>query len=324
MRRLQGARRAPGTAASGLKSGCRNHAGDLLSELTGAEAANAYQGRFAPTPSGPLHLGSLLCAAASWLDARAHAGRWSVRIDDLDTPRVMPGAEARILASLEAHCLTWDGPVVRQSEHREQYRAAFEVLAEGCYACRCTRRELSGATAYRGTCRDLGLPMQGNAVRIRVAEGRLAFTDRVQGHHAASLAATGDFVVRRRDGIASYPLAVVVDDAAMGVNEVVRGADLFDMTPRQLYLQRLLGKPTPRYGHVPVVVEGTGVKLSKHNAATAISDRLAEQNIASVLQLLGLDAPLGRVEDMLAWGFRHWDIANIPATPSIGGFAAIA
>ena len=284
-----------------------------------------YAGRFAPTPSGPLHLGSLLTAVASWLDARAHNGRWSVRIDDLDTPRVLPQAEATILRTLERHGLTWDGPVIRQSEHVECHRAALDRLATRCFACRCTRRELGASTAYPGTCRDLRLARPGNAVRVRTDAMPIRFEDRVQGPVREDLTqSVGDFVVWRRDGFASYQLAVVMDDDAMAITHVVRGADLLDNTPRQLHLLRFLGLSAPVYAHVPVILEANGVKLSKHNDATAIDDSAARVNVATVLGLLGLDPPWGDVEAMLAWARRHWDIAHLPAATSVSDFAALA
>ena len=287
--------------------------------------ASPYRGRFAPTPSGPLHLGSLLSAVASWLDARAQGGHWAVRVDDLDTPRVVPGAEYRILASLEAHGLGWDGPVVRQSQHVERYREALADLTKHCYACQCSRRDLRGGAVYPGTCRNSSLPRHGNAIRVRVPTTPITFEDRIQGNYDGDLATTtGDFVIWRRDGFASYQLAVVVDDDAMGINAVVRGADLLDNTPRQLYLLRRLGRPAPHYAHVPVVVEEGGVKLSKHNAATAIDDRAARHNVASVLGLLGFEAPWDRVDAMLDWARRRWDIAALPAQTTISGFTALS
>ena len=287
--------------------------------------AGIYRGRFAPTPSGPLHLGSLLTAVASWLDARAHGGHWAIRIDDLDTPRVVPDAESRILTTLERHGLTWDGPVVRQSQHVERYSAALADLAQHCYACCCSRRELRASPCYPGTCRNLGLPRRGNATRIRVSDERVLFEDRVQGHYGEDLAATiGDFVIWRRDGFVSYQLAVVIDDDAMTISHVVRGADLLDNTPRQLHLLRCLGIAAPSYAHVPVIVEASGVKLSKHNAATAIDDHAAMHNIVAVLGLLGFDAPLGKVNDMLAWALKRWDLERMPARTTIPGFTALA
>lgn len=283
-----------------------------------------YVGRFAPTPSGPLHLGSLLTAVASWLDARARQGSWLLRIDDLDTPRVDPEAEPAILATLESHGLAWDGPVHRQSENLESHDSAIRRLGERCFACACTRRELRGHDRYPGTCRDRGLARDGNALRVRAEVQAPEFTDRVQGHVDASNRTVGDFIVLRRDGVASYPLAVVMDDLAMGVTHVVRGADLLENTAEQLLLMRWIGVAAPTYAHIPVVVEASGVKLSKHNRATAIDSRWARHNLAVVLSLLGFDPPLDQVETMLAWAVREWDIAQVPRTTSIIGFFALA
>jgi len=276
-------------------------------------------------------LGSLLTAVASWLDARAGNGRWLLRIDDLDTPRVDPDAESEILATLTAHGLYWDGPVARQSDHVAHYHAALAKLAERCFACRCTRRELRGTDRYPGTCRTLSLPWEGNAIRIR-SEGRVEFVDRVQracspGESTAShrhWGALDDFVVQRRDGFASYHLAVVVDDQAMGVDHVVRGADLIDDTPRQLFLIDALGDARPSYAHVPVIVEDSGVKLSKHNQATAINRRFARRNVGAALTLLGFDPPDENIATILEWAIDHWDIARIPPSPVVQGFTAIS
>ena len=300
---------------------------------------NGYVGRFAPTPSGPLHFGSLLTAVASWLDARAHGGRWLLRIDDLDAPRVVPGAEDAILDALAAHGLHWDGAVCRQSDYAERHRAALDALREHVFACACTRKALRGAQRCPGPCRGLRLPQAGNAVRLR-AEGEHGGTllDRVQGHYREPPDAIGDFVVWRRDDMASYPLAVVVDDAAMGVTDIVRGADLLPTTPNQLRLIAHLGvvEPSagereglappmkePRYGHIPVVAEASGVKLSKHNAATAIDARFTRHNLAAALALLGLHPPAGDVHAMLAWAVGRWRIEQLPATAVMPGFVAL-
>ncbi len=287
--------------------------------------AHHYVGRFAPTPSGPLHLGSLLTAIASWVDARAHGGVWRLRIDDLDEPRVVRGAESAILRSLEAHGLGWDGRICRQSGQAERYRAALASLGDRCFACRCTRRDLRGHARYPGTCRLLGLPRTGNAVRLRVEAGEVGFVDRIQGPYAEDLAETvGDFAVWRRDGLASYQLAVVADDANLGITHIVRGADLLDNTPRQRYLAELLGFAPASYAHVPVVAEASGVKLSKHNRATAIDDRASRQNVAAALCLLGLDPPPASAPEMLDWAHRHWRIDNVPKRAVMPGFVALA
>lgn len=286
-----------------------------------------YIGRFAPTPSGPLHLGSLLAATASWLDARSHGGRWRLRIDDLDAPRLDSHAEAAILRTLEAHGLAWDGQVARQSDHVDRYQAALAALADDCFGCACTRRQLRGVDRYPGTCRELGLPLAGNAVRLRVEEGvEAAFTDRVQGPCRERLAETaGDIAIWRRDGLPAYPLAVVVDDAAIGVTDVVRGADLLANTPRQVHLAGRLGLAAPTYAHVPVVVDAAGLKLSKHTAATAIDDGYARQNLATVLALLGFDVPpAADVAAMLDWARGDWRMEALPRSEALPGFVALS
>ena len=262
---------------------------------------------------------------ASWLDARAHGGRWLLRVDDLDAPRVAPGAERAILDALTAHGLLWDGPVHRQSDCAERHAAALHALHGQIFACACTRRALRGSRRYPGTCRNRGLPRQGNALRFRIDErDSVTFTDRVQGRCPEAPEAVGDFVVWRRDGIASYPLAVVVDDAAMGVTDIVRGADLLDTTPNQLRLMARLGTVPPRYAHIPVIAEASGVKLSKHTAATAIDTRFARRNIAWALDLLGLSPPTGDVAAMLAWAQARWRTEKLPAAPVMPGFVALA
>src|SRR5438067_5282241 len=237
-----------------------------------------YTGRFAPSPTGPLHLGSLIAAAASWLDARAAGGRWLVRVEDLDRPRCMRGAADAILHTLERLGLHWDGEVLYQSRRLQHYRAALDKLAPHTYWCGCTRREIAdsslglasdGAHIYPGTCRAGNARKR--AMRVRTTMAPISFIDRVQGRCEQLLERDiGDFVLYRADGLFAYQLAVVVDDAAQGVTDVVRGADLLDSTPRQIYLQRLLGLPTPRYLHVPVALDTAGGKLSKQTAAAPI------------------------------------------------------
>jgi glutamyl-Q tRNA(Asp) synthetase len=237
-----------------------------------------YIGRFAPSPTGPLHLGSLIAAAASWLDARAAGGRWLVRIEDLDRPRCVPGAADAILRALDRLGLHWDGEVLYQSRRLAQYRAALEQLAPLTYWCGCTRREIAdsslglaadGAHIYPGTCRAGSTRRR--AMRVRTSMEAIGFTDRLQGRCEQLLERDiGDFVLYRADGLFAYQLAVVVDDAAQGVTDVVRGADLLDSTARQIYLQRQLGLPTPRYLHVPVALDAAGEKLSKQLGAAPI------------------------------------------------------
>jgi glutamyl-Q tRNA(Asp) synthetase len=270
-------------------------------------------GRFAPSPSGPLHFGSLVAALASWLDARAAGGRWLVRIEDLDTPRVQPGAADEILRTLERLGLCWDGEVIFQCRRTALYEQALSRLRE-TYLCGCSRREIAdsavslaadGAQVYPGICRA-GLPAgrSARALRIRVA-GTVTLSDRVQGALSQDLEReVGDFVLRRADGQFAYQLAVVVDDAAQGVTDVVRGADLLDSTPRQIYLQRLLGLPTPRYLHVPVVLDASGGKLSKHRGARPID----QGDVRRALHFLGQPP-----SETLAEAVSAWDPARIPA-----------
>jgi glutamyl-Q tRNA(Asp) synthetase len=275
-----------------------------------------YSGRFAPSPTGPLHFGSLVAALASWLDARRHGGRWLVRIEDLDPPREVPGAANAILRALEAFALHWDGPVLYQSARHEAYQAVLEHLRrEGhAYNCGCTRREIAASggpgldgPVYPGTCRD-GLPAgrRPRAVRLRTAPGTIEFPDRAQGRVRQDVAReVGDFVIRRADGLFAYQLAVVVDDAHQGITHVVRGADLLDSTPRQILLQRLLGLPTPAYLHHPLVMTPQGEKLSKQTHAPPVDDRDPVPALIRALGFLGERVPecddAGSAEEVLAW-----------------------
>jgi glutamyl-Q tRNA(Asp) synthetase len=274
-----------------------------------------YVGRFAPSPTGPLHFGSLVAAVASWLDARASKGRWLVRIEDLDRPREQPGAARAILHALERLGLYWDGEPVFQSTRAALYADALERLQAQSYWCGCSRREVAdsslglasdGAQIYPGTCRQ-GLPAgrSARALRLQVGEERISFADRLQGPQEQRLArAVGDFVLKRADGLVSYQLAVVVDDAAQGVTDVVRGADLLESTARQVYLQRLLGYATPRYLHVPVALDAAGEKLSKQTGATPVAD--PRRAIAEALKFLGQDA------DTLDAAIGVWSVADVP------------
>lgn len=259
-----------------------------------------YVGRFAPSPTGRLHAGSLVAALASYLDARAHHGKWLVRIEDVDEGRTAAGAAESILALLPQLGMHWDGDVVWQSRRRHLYQAAYEQLAPHTYSCGCNRREIAdsrlgtgpdGAAIYPGTCR-YGLPAGRSmrSLRVRVPDAaanadEIAFDDRLAGHVVQHLAGdSGDFVLKRADGFWAYQLAVVVDDAEQGVTDIVRGADLLDSTPRQIFLQRLLHVPTPRYLHVPVVRNPDGEKLSKQTGAIAIAPSGEPEALAVLLQ----------------------------------------
>jgi len=270
-------------------------------------------------------LGSLYTAAGAYLDARAHGGRFLLRIEDLDRPREVAGSAARILATLRAFGFEWDGPVVRQHERGERYAAALDALqARGlCFLCGCSRVRRGGETRYPGTCRDRAASAGGrSAVRVRVEPGEIAVFDRLQGIYRQDLAAAaGDFIVKRRDGIIAYVLAVVVDDAAEGVTDVVRGADLLDSTPRQVYLQRLLGLATPRYAHLPVLLEADGGKLAKSRRSVRVDADSAAPQLHRVFTLLGLRPPgeLRRAPIAAAWSWAiaHWDLHGVPARPSL-------
>lgn len=268
-----------------------------------------YIGRFAPSPTGPLHAGSLVAALASYLDARAHEGRWLLRIEDIDETRTVPGAAADIIDTLAALGMQPDGEIVWQSQRKALYEAAFASLGKHVYPCACSRREIAdsrvavapdGAAIYPGTCRH-GLPSgrQPRAWRLRVPErddprALIRFDDRWQGMVTENLAdAVGDFVLRRADGFWAYQIAVVVDDAQQQITDVVRGADLLESTARQIYLQRLLAVPTPRYLHVPVVSNERGEKLSKQTGATALDRNAPVDELLRAAGRLALVLPPG-------------------------------
>lgn len=275
-------------------------------------------GRFAPSPTGPLHLGSLVAAVASWLYARAEGGRWLVRIEDIDTPRVVPGSAEEILAALRRYGLEWDGEVVWQSRRTHLYEEALSRLRAQnlVYDCACSRADLQRAASaplgaeavYPGFCRD-GIPdgKPARAIRFRAPSEVVAFDDRIAGRIEEHVGArTGDFVVRRADGLFAYQLAVVVDDGEQGVTQVVRGADLLYSTPRQIALQRALGLATPEYAHVPLVVNADGAKLGKRDGALplpSLDETHVRETLARALHHLGLsvepDAPRAMLEAAL-------------------------
>lgn len=277
-------------------------------------------GRFAPTPSGELHLGSLFAATASHLEARARGGRWLLRMEDLDGPRVVPGAAERILRTLEAFGFQWDGEVMRQSERIEQYRDALHSLHERglTYSCLCSRSQLQNEARYPGTCRARAfLPDATAATRIRVREWRIRFQDDIQGEFSQNLDQdVGDFILKRRDGIFAYVLAVVVDDAAQGVNHVIRGADLLDQTPRQLYLMEQLRLTPPGYAHLPLLREADGSKLAKSARSIPLYPETALAQLLSVFNLLGMPSfiplELGSVQEAWAWAIANWSLRNVP------------
>jgi glutamyl-Q tRNA(Asp) synthetase len=291
-----------------------------------------YVGRFAPSPTGPLHVGSLVAAVASFLDARAAGGRWLLRMEDLDRPRCEPGAADTILRQLEAYSLPWDGAVLYQSQRDDAYTEALDALRRqgAVFPCTCTRSQLAqaprnaeGETVYPGTCRLHTIPRAAaHAWRARVENVSTHFVDRIHGALQQNLAdEVGDFVVRRADGLFAYQLAVVVDDAFQGVTHVVRGADLLWNTPRQVYLQTLLGLPTPVYAHVPLITNAAGQKLSKQTLAPALPERGRRAVLAQALAALGHPPPAdlagAAASDLLAWASAHWRIENVPRAAAI-------
>ena len=304
---------------------------------SGGHAVQHYRGRFAPSPTGPLHAGSLVAALASCLDARAHGGRWLVRIEDLDPPREVPGATRAILDTLERFGFAHDGPIEYQSRRAELYTQAMRRLEAigAVYRCACTRREVAdsllragaspqrhGELVYPGTCRA-GVPpgRAPRAWRVRVGDAVIEWKDRGGARFTDDLASeVGDFVLHRADGLWAYQLAVVVDDALQGVTDVVRGADLLPSTARQIFLQRLLGVPTPRYLHVPVVTDAHGEKLSKQTGATALGSTDPVDELNRALRHLGIEEV--RADSVARfwppaierWRRSHWfDGAGVPA-----------
>jgi len=282
-------------------------------------------GRFAPSPSGPLHFGSLLAAVASYVDARANGQRWLVRIEDLDPPREMPGADALILRSLEAHGLLWDEEVLYQSSQHEHYRAALADLSDRglCYRCACNRARLTTLQhVYDGYCREHPpRPEQACALRLRLPEESITFVDRIQGPQQQALAASGDCIIHRKDGLFAYQLAVVVDDIAQGVTSIVRGSDILSSTGQQCYLSSLLGGASVLYAHIPVMTGTDGNKLSKQNRAEPLDKHKAAENLWQALRVLGQAVPqemLGAPPvELLDWATIHWDINKIPSTMTV-------
>jgi glutamyl-Q tRNA(Asp) synthetase len=295
---------------------------------------NKTVGRFAPSPTGPLHTGSLVAAVGSWLMARSRGGRWLLRIDDLDTPRLAPGMADDIMRTLERFGLVWDGEVSLQSRHIAAYTQAFAELAERglVYPCACSRREIARVVSaphpeddcfrYPGTCRD---GMRDGAVtrswRIRVTDEDVCFDDLRRGRVSQGLFdRCGDFVIRRGDGEFAYQLAVVLDDHLTGVNQVVRGDDLLPSTPRQIYLRQLLGLPRPEYCHLPLVTGAGGAKLSKRDNVLSQQPGFARGKegalLHGVLRFLGQEPPWtlagASCEEILQWGVRHFDANRIP------------
>jgi glutamyl-Q tRNA(Asp) synthetase len=289
--------------------------------------APAYRGRFAPSPTGPLHFGSLVAAVGSFLDARSRGGEWRLRMDDLDRARCTAAAAANILRALEGFGFAWDGEVVWQSRRDAAYAAALEHLkaAGRVFPCACTRRELAdsalapdGAAIYPGTCRaGLAAARAPRAWRLRVDTARVRFEDAIQGGIVSDLATeAGDFILRRADGLFAYQLAVVVDDADAGITHVVRGADLLASTARQIFVQRCLGLPTPAYAHLPVAVNAAGEKLSKQTRAAPLDASRPGPALFAALEFLGQRPPAelhaAPAAELWSWAARHWRLDKVP------------
>lgn len=286
-----------------------------------------YIGRFAPSPTGPLHFGSLVAATASYLDARANHGKWLVRMEDLDKHREVTGAAQDILDTLISFGFEWDEEVLFQGQRSEVYRQVMTQLKSSqlAYPCGCSRKEIN-ATAqmgidgpvYPGFCRH-GLPAnkQPRTWRLRVGDDRIEFDDRIQGKQSQVLSQqVGDFVIKRADGLFAYQLAVVIDDAMQGITHIVRGADLLDSTPRQVYLQQRLGYVTPEYAHIPVATNLQGEKLSKQTRAQPVKLRDSGTVLCRVLRFLGMQPPDDLAYIPLAalwdWAIQHWQIQRVP------------
>lgn len=293
-----------------------------------------YRGRFAPSPTGKLHFGSLVAAVASCLDARAAGGEWLVRIENIDPPREVPGSADSILASLEAFGFEWDGEVLYQSDRFGRYREITDQLRrEGlAYPCACSRKEISALARlghdgpiYPGTCRQ-GLPpgREGVALRLRTDDRPIGFEDRIQGTITQSVASeSGDFVILRADGFFAYQLAVVVDDQDQGITQVVRGCDLLHSSPRQIHLQRLLGYATPGYAHIPVVLGDGGKKLSKQDLAHPVDPSHPLPALRMALGFLNQEQPPGELDDLRewwAWAIGQWRIERVPKGERRSGF----
>lgn len=277
----------------------------------------SYVGRFAPSPTGDLHFGSLVAAVASRLQARINSGQWLIRIEDLDPPREVAGSAGRILADLDRFGMHSDTPVLFQSSRLDAYQAAARSLLESekAFVCTCSRRDLPGSGIYPGTCRNARRPDQpGASIRFRTPSLEIRFIDRVQGTFEQRLdQAVGDFVIRRADGLPAYQLAVVLDDAHQGVTEVVRGADLLDSTPRQIALQSALGLPTPEYLHVPLAMLPDGSKLSKRSNADPVRAAEATTAVTAALRFLGQEPPAcDSLEALWDWALQNWRAERIP------------
>ncbi len=283
-------------------------------------------GRFAPSPTGPLHYGSLLAAVASYLNIRSKNGAWLVRIEDLDPPREVAGASTEILHTLEKYGLYWDKEVVYQSRRGELYNEALAQLTKDnlLYRCSCSRKEIAkrGETLYQGHCRKGYQQGRRYTLRIKTPDRTITWTDLIRGQQTFSLFdSSGDFIVCRSDNLYAYHLAVVIDDAAQQATEIIRGSDLLISTPAQRYLQEALGIQSPQYGHIPIATNAKGEKLSKQTGAEAVSLRDPARTLVMALRDLGQDPAddleASSIDDILEWGIRNWLLSRVPAEPTL-------
>ena len=271
-------------------------------------------GRFAPSPTGPLHMGSLITAVASYLDIKSQGGRWYVRIDNLDPPREDPSATTAILAGLQAHGLQGDLPIDYQSDHSRRYEQALEQLAGHLFYCTCSRRTLAGLRIYPGTCRNSIKPIEDAAIRVRTSTTSINYTDAMLGEQQANLAEDyGDFVVKRRDGLWAYNFATAIDDGH-DCTHVVRGQDLLHVTPQQIYVMQMLDLPVPAYMHIPLLCFKDGAKLSKQSHAPPLDNEMAGDNLRSALDFLGMHPPIADWSPAawLNWALDRWPDHQLP------------
>jgi len=286
-----------------------------------------YKGRFAPSPTGPVHYGTLVAAVGSYLQARKNNGEWFVRMDDVDTLRIVDGADSDILHTLDHFGFKWDGEVTYQTQQIDSYQQALEKLVSQSlvFPCTCSRKILAKTDSkiYPGTCRHRALAEnEEHALRILSQDFDIKFDDVVMGKRSQNIERQcGDFIIKRRDGLFAYQLAIVVDDAIQGITEVVRGADLLDSTPRQIYLQRLLNYPTPRYCHLPLAVDDLGNKISKSGGATKVETKDREKLLISSLHFLGQKPPgdlvKSNINDIWSWAIKNWNVKYVPEDMNI-------
>ena len=286
-----------------------------------------YKGRFAPSPTGPVHFGTLTAAVGSYLQAKVNNGEWLIRMEDVDTTRKVEGSDKEILDTLEAFGFEWHGEIIYQSEQTGHYEKALEQLINQSlvFPCLCSRKQLTkiDSDIYPGTCRDRKLPEKNeHALRLLARNITIEFSDIVMGKQSQNMAQQcGDFVIKRHDGLFAYQLVVVVDDALQNITEIVRGSDLLDSTPRQIYIQQLLGYATPAYCHLPLAVDSDGNKISKSEGATKVDIKNREKLICSVLTFLGqqppADLPGCSIDDIWSWAIENWDVTHIPSKTHI-------